>query len=105
MSKINIDNHSIINSSLRLIKQCPVCSTKYVSRKVQIIDYAESGVLLHFSCPTCFSSLLANVTEMPFGLVGSAMLTDLQAEEVLKFKNKEKVTSDDVLDVYERLES
>lgn len=98
------DNQGIISNSLRLIKQCPVCNTKYTSRKVQIVDFSDTGVLLYFSCPVCFSSLLANVTEMPFGLVGSAMLTDLQFNEVKKFKNADPVNADDVLGVYKALE-
>ncbi len=99
------NNHGIISHSLRLIKQCPVCNTSYTSRKVQIVDFTETGVLLYFSCPICQSSLLAQIVEMPFGMVGSAMLTDLKFNEVQKFKNAQPVNADDVLEVYQKLES
>ena len=94
----------LINNSLHLVKQCPVCHTRYSAREVQIVDYTKNGALLYFSCPVCLSSLLVNVTEMPFGLIGSATLTDLEVNEIQKFKNAEPVNADDVLEVYKMLE-
>ena len=98
-----MQNKNIILNSLRLIRKCPVCNSKYTQNRVQIIDSNQDGVLVYFSCPVCFSSLLAQIAEMPFGMVGSAMLTDLQADEVLKFKKGETVSVDDVLNVYQEL--
>ncbi len=96
-------NKNIVNGSLRLIKQCPVCANNYEAQKIKIVDFTESGVLVHFFCEICQSSLLAQITEMPFGIVGSAMLTDLAAHEVNKFKNSGPVTIDDVIEVYQKL--
>ena len=48
--------------------------------------------------------MVSNLINMPFGLAGSAILTDLTADEVLKFKKGEGVSVDDVLDVYQKLE-
>ena len=98
---MNNKDTNIISSSLKLIKECPVCHTHYDIKKVQILDYSEDGVLVYFFCPICLSSLLANIIEMPFGVIGSAMLTDLEADEVLKFKKTGAVTVDDVLQVYQ----
>lgn len=104
MSSPKEDSHNIISSSLKLVKECPVCSTRYTTRRAQIVEQTEAGYLIYFSCIHCNSSLLANITEMPFGLVGSAMLTDLELNEVQKFKNSEPVTVDDVLEVHQKLE-
>lgn len=104
MQAKNKDKNIILNS-LRLIKVCPVCNTKYTQNTAKVVDKAEEyGILIHFSCPVCKTSLVVNMFELPFGLVGSAMVTDLQADEILKFKNSEKVTVDDVLEVYQELE-
>lgn len=105
MDNRNRKNTSIINNSLRLIRQCPVCQTKYEVRKVQVVELTDSGVLVYFFCPICLSSLIAQITEVPFGMVGSAMLTDLEVDEVKKFKDGDGVTADDVLEVYQKLES
>jgi len=96
-------NKSIIQNSLKLIKSCPICAVKYEIEKVQVVDDKED-ILVHFGCKNCHSSLLAHIAEMPFGVVGSAILTDLSAPEVMKFKNANAVSVDDVLEVYEKLE-
>ena len=95
---------NIIQNSLKLIKHCPVCADKYEIANAQIVDWEDDSVLVYFNCAKCQSSLLAQIAEMPFGVVGSAMLTDLEADEVLKFKNANVVNTDDVLEVYKKLE-
>jgi len=105
MNKINPTDNQIIKRSLKLIKKCPVCNRQYLFSQAQLIEQTETEALVYFSCDSCHSSLLAKVINMPFGVIGSAMLTDLEAEEVLKFKKGEAVNVDDVLEVYQRLES
>jgi len=95
---------NIIINSIRLIRKCPSCNSAYTEKDVKIIEQTDEGVLLHFSCSACSCSLLAQVSELPFGIVGSAMLTDLESGEVLKFKNEGEVVIDDVLEVYQELE-
>lgn len=99
-----MSNKNIIQNSLKLIKQCPVCSSKYLIEKIAIVSDEEDGYLLHFSCHNCANALLAKIAPLPFGIIGSAVLTDLEANEVLKFKNAGSVSVDDVLEVYEKLE-
>ncbi|MFH1610846.1 MAG: hypothetical protein ABIA91_03050 [Patescibacteria group bacterium] len=98
------NRNKIIENSLKLVKSCPVCNSKYTEKSAEVASEIEAGYLIYFACHKCSSSLLAQVVEAPFGLIGSAMLTDLELNEVLKFKNGEKVSVDDVLDVYQKLE-
>jgi hypothetical protein len=104
MNNTSQGNKNIIANSLRLIKECPVCHTRYTQTKVQVIDMGEKSVLVYFTCAVCYTSLLATIIELPFGIIGSAMVTDLKAPEVKKFMSGEEVTEDDVLAVYEMLE-
>lgn len=97
-------NKNIIQNSLKLVKSCPVCTNRYTTTMAEVVQEQNTGYLVYFSCNNCQSSLLAQISEMPFGLIGSAMLTDLELNEVLKFKNSEKVSVDDVLEVYKKLE-
>jgi len=99
-----MQNKNIIQNSLKLVKSCPVCSTKYTVVMADVVEELETGYLIYFSCANCKSSLLTQINEMPFGLIGSAMLTDLELNEILKFKNGERVNVDDVLEVYKKLE-
>ncbi len=97
-------NKDIIQNALKLVKNCPACATKYTIPMADVVQELNTGYLVYFSCTKCQSSLLTQVSEIPFGLIGSAMLTDLELNEVLKFKNSEKVSVDDVLEVYKKLE-
>ncbi len=95
---------NFIAKSLKLIKQCPSCQASYVAQKVEVLQANDYGVLVYFNCQVCSSSLIATITEMPFGVIGSAMLTDLSAPEITKFFNQPEINDDDVLEVYQELE-
>ena len=97
-------NKNIITGALRLIKQCPSCQTKYTQSQAKILDFTKTGALIYFSCPTCSSSLVAKILETPFGVVGSAMLTEFEPREVLKFQNLAAINIDDLLKLHQSLE-
>jgi transposase-like protein len=96
--------HDLIKASHQVNPRCPICSQKYDFQKIQILDESEAGVLSYFKCDKCSASFLATVTETPFGHIAQGLLTDLEAEEVLKFAKHEAITHDDVLEVHEQLE-
>ena len=89
--------------SIRLVQNCPVCDRKYQPNRVQIIDEFGNSFLAYLTCNFCQSNLIVKVISMPQGLVGNAILTDLSPEEVLKFSDGIKVTSDDILNVHQSL--
>jgi hypothetical protein len=89
--------------ALKLVKACPNCKNSFNEKQIDLVEENEDGFLVYFMCSKCLHSYVANIKEMPFGLVGSAMLTDLELNEVQKFKNAERVVADDVLDVHEKL--
>ncbi|HOY56130.1 MAG TPA: hypothetical protein PLH37_01780 [bacterium] len=95
---------NITEYALKLIKICPVCGMNYKIENINAVEENAEDFLVCFSCSACQSSLLSRVMSMPFGLVGSAILTDLKVEEIDKFKDSEPVTANDVLNIYERLE-
>jgi len=89
--------------SIRLVQNCPVCDRKYQPNRVQIIDEFGNSFLAYLTCNFCQSNLIVKVISMPQGLVGNAILTDLSPEEVLRFSDGIKVTSDDILNVHQSL--
>ena len=96
--------NSILRQSQQLNPECPICNHKYDIQRIQILDENEQGVLTHFSCKNCFASFLATIVETPFGHMASGLLTDLCADEVLKFAEQDTINNDDVLEIHEMLE-
>lgn len=82
---------------------CDRCGTEYSLEDVHIVQETSSSTIIHFSCSNCLSNHIANfipsigtVSRMPIN-------TDLTADEIIGFIKSRKVSTDDVLDVYDRL--
>lgn len=90
-----------LNSSanLRLIKNCPVCSSDYKQSMIQVLDENEYGVLTYATCSNCGGNLLTKFTSLPQGVIGNAILTDLSPAEVLDFATESDISADEVLSI------
>ena len=90
---------------LKLIQKCPACVTAFDQDKINILMNAESTVLAHLHCDNCGVNLLANVVAMPQGLVGNAILTDLQIPEAMTALEDNKLSEDLFLALYQEISS
>ena len=95
-----IDNFNS-SQNLRLIRQCPICNIEYKQSQIQILEESEFGVLTYASCQSCGANLLTKFATLPQGLIGNAILTDLQPQEVLDFASGDDLKADDVLALYQ----
>jgi len=89
--------------SLRLIQKCPVCNHDFLEGKIQILEEAESSFLAYLTCGHCHSSIIVRVMTLPHGMVGNAILTDLNSGEVTKFASTEVVSGDEVLSAHQEI--
>lgn len=87
--------------NVRLMQRCPMCRAEQVSANVDILEEGAGGFLAYLSCTKCGASLIVRVAALPQGLVGNAILTDLESDEVSRFAGGEDVGADDVLDAWE----
>jgi len=97
-------NNPDMSLNLRLIKKCPVCELEYKKSMIKVLDENESGMLTYASCLSCGASLLTKFATMSQGVIGNAILTDLQAHEVVDFANSNSLSSDDVLNIYDEID-
>ncbi|MFA5126597.1 MAG: hypothetical protein WC465_01180 [Patescibacteria group bacterium] len=97
-----IDNYNL-PLNLRLIRNCPICQREYMAANVQVLSESEFGVLTYATCSVCGAHLLTKFSNLPQGVVGNAILTDLQAQEVLSFAEQLAVSGDDVLAAHQLL--
>lgn len=86
----------------KILQKCPVCEADYDAKKVQLLDAQDLDILSYFKCDNCKSGIALKIMIMPHGVVGQAIVTDLEPSEILNFKSKKiLVNSTDVLCVYD----
>lgn len=82
----------------KLIKQCPICSKEYLKEKIKIVERDGNLSLMHITCPGCEHAVIALVgaTQVGIGLMGA--VTDLSVEDVLRLREAEAMTDDELLE-------
>lgn len=87
-----------IFDNIKVISACPACGNKYYSGDAKILEEKESGHLVHIQCKRCKSSVVALILSNGMGISSISLVTDLTSDDVLKFKDRIAITTDDVID-------
>ena len=105
MANQNHNNSPSPLSNLRFVSYCPLCNTHYNPSEAKLLDQKDGAHLIHVECRSCGSSILAVVITGGIGISSVGLVTDLIAEDVLRFKGQDSLSEDDVLAAYELLRS
>ncbi len=103
MQDINplMPNHEMpLDDGLRLVSYCPVCHYPYNPLEAKIVDESDGAHLIHVRCRRCRSAILALVMANQLGVSSVGLITDLDSQEILKFKESSRIGGDDVLSIY-----
>ena len=90
---------------ISLISMCPICNTKYNPVQVKILEERDDAHLIFIVCKNCGSGVVAVVMNGGFGVTSLGLITDLSADDILKFKDVDEIGTDDVLELHKFLES
>ncbi len=85
---------------LRIISFCPLCNSHTNPLAARVLDQNAEAHLLYINCPRCGSSIVALVVTGGMGLNSVGLITDLTAEDVLRFRGVGRVTHDEVLELF-----
>ena len=94
---------NLFNDNTTLITHCPVCSLRYEPLEAKILDEGSNAHLVYIKCQNCHSSILAVIMASNFGLSSVGLITDLSGDDVLKFRDVEAISYDDVIEVHQFL--
>ena len=84
-------------------KFCDKCGTAYNTDDVNIIQNTGVSVIIHFSCHNCKSRNIATYVP-PLGMSNRVPVNaDLDVSEIKRFAGKDKVSLEEILDVYTHL--
>lgn len=95
---------NFFDESLKLIAYCPLCNQRYNPQEAKVIDKEENACLIHVRCRKCYSSIVAVLLSTGFGISSAGLITDLNSDDLIKFKDAKSVTVDDVIDFHVALE-
>lgn len=92
---------SQLSAGLKLVRECPICSQAYETKDARVVEeHDQSAYVVHFTCASCKSMILASITLSPFGAGSIAMLTDLDPSDVPRMANAEPLSEDDLLEIH-----
>ncbi len=93
-------NESIIKKLMSSIK-CVVCGQRYKEDGIKILGHQEDLWFLGASCSACHTRCL--VAAVIKGNMAPEVITDLTEAEQEKFRNMDRLTADEVLDMHNLL--
>ncbi len=104
------DPHSspFFGENLKLVSYCPLCENKHNATEAKVLDENEGAKLVYIHCKKCGTNVVAVVFHTPigpFGMGSMGIVTDLTAEDVLKFREKVDIECDDAIELYEFFQS
>ncbi|MCA9376808.1 hypothetical protein H6763_03540 [Candidatus Nomurabacteria bacterium] len=87
-----------------IAKFCDKCGTEYSITDIHIVQESNFSSIIHFSCSNCKSNHIATFIR-PMGMSSRVPVnSDLSVNEISRFAKFDKVTSDEVLQLYDELE-
>lgn len=86
-----------------LAKFCDKCGTAYSPEDINIVQNTDVSAIIHFFCHNCKSQNIATYI-FPIGMSSRSPLSvDLSFEELKKFASQNKVSLEEILEVYAQL--
>jgi len=94
---------NFFDESIRIISFCPVCNNKYNPIEAKVLEEKEEAHLIHIKCRRCQSSVVALILTSSLGISSMGIVTDLNSDDVLKFKTSKSISADDVIEIHQIL--
>lgn len=94
---------NLFNDHQALITHCPVCSLRYNPLEAKVIEEANNAHLIYIKCRHCQAAILALIFANSLGISSVGIITDLNSDEIIKFKSAEPINCDDVIEIHQLL--
>jgi hypothetical protein len=90
--------------SSHLLAQCPLCHAAYPSADVQLVGEKGTTRLFHCTCRTCGHAMLAIVLENQGAVSSVGLMTDLEIQDAMRFREAAVISADDCIAIHRLLE-
>ncbi|GMU25267.1 MAG: hypothetical protein AMXMBFR16_01720 [Candidatus Uhrbacteria bacterium] len=82
-------------SAPKVLTHCPLCQASYQERGVRLLGESTGMTLYHLHCSACRHSVLAMIVENPHGIRSVGLVTDMEAQDAIRFQDLDPVSADD----------
>lgn len=107
--EVKLDYHKSttmeFDDNMHFVSRCPFCSAEYDLDGAKVIGEEEDATVVYVTCSKCESSIVAMVAMTGLGIVSLGLVTDMTSEDTKKFFGSSEVSSNELLDIYEVLQS
>jgi len=86
-----------MNAHPKLLTNCPMCEAPYESKSIRLLGEHGGMRTFHLTCQSCSHAVLAVIMEHPHGVSSLGMVTDLEAQDAVRFQDADMISADDVL--------
>lgn len=90
--------------SSKLLAHCPLCQATYREAEVRLLSEKNSTRLFHCTCRSCGHAMLAIILETQGSVSSVGLMTDLEAQDALRFRDCEALSADDCIAAHRVLE-
>lgn len=96
---------------LGFILRCPICGYKYNLQNIRVIESEhdenmnEARILIHSDCQKCKSSVMFNIDINGPEIFSVGTITDLTGRDSAKFRKREPITVNDLINIHKSLKA
>jgi hypothetical protein len=88
----------------KIISHCPLCHAVYQASEIRLLGEKGPARLFHCTCAACGHAVMAIVLEANGAVSSVGLVTDMEAQDALRFRQALSVSTDDCLAIHELLE-
>jgi hypothetical protein len=91
-------------NSQKIIGHCPLCHSAYGDAGVKLLGENGPMRLFHCTCASCGHAVLAVIVENLGSVSSVGMVTDLEIQDALRFKDAKSVSSEECIQTHRVME-
>ncbi len=85
------------------LARCPFCTVLYNENRIRAVGTKHNGEVTHATCDYCLRAMLFAVDRRGAHIACVGVLTDCDADELIRFEKTPKISLDEVLSAHVEL--
>ncbi|HDQ23071.1 MAG TPA: hypothetical protein ENN28_03840 [Candidatus Uhrbacteria bacterium] len=93
------------DEEIKMVAYCPLCDSDLNPLKARVVEGKNDLNLVHIQCHKCKSFMLALILKTASGISSLGLITDLNFNDVYKFKDKAEISADEMINIHKALKN